>query len=289
MNRRSTAPVGRSKRSLGEPVGVRCGGLVLRCFGCLCGRGLRCCNVGGQAHRGVTRLRGGVLRLFALSAMLLASGMPAVRADTAPDVLVIVFAGVNGQDNVDLTYPMVVPKAQVTRDVLALKANAGWNPTGLVVTNAPAPESGGPPQVMTSAAFKARNVVDPLGHYLTLEPVVTALKPYHQLALTYFLNTDTYDFRGLRGYADKYVRIMLDQEGAAYTYRIQIDDPTFQRLNLPLYQPPPVQPLTPTTAIAAAPRPPRRHRGYGWQVAMIALIATVAGATVYVVASRHTG
>jgi hypothetical protein len=227
------------------------------------------------------------LRLLALSAILSIAGLPAAHADERPDVLVIVFAGMNGQDSVDLTYPMVVTKAQVTRDLQALKANAGWNAMHVSVTNAPAPSNGGPPEMMTSAAFKAQNVVDPAGHYLTLEPVVTALKSYHQVALTYFLATDDYDFRGLRGYADKYVRILFDQHGAAYTYRIHIDDPSFQRLNLPLYQPAPVQAANPVTTVAATPRVPRRRAGYAWQVAILALVATVAGATVFVVASRH--
>jgi hypothetical protein len=206
----------------------------------------------------------------------------AAAAGNQPDVLILVYASLDGQDKVGITYPTVVPHTQVTRDLAALQANAGWAISHVVVSEGSGP-SVGPKDLMTAAVFTAKTVISPQGHNFALEPVISAMRTYPHVDITYFVG-GKYDFQGLHSYSDKYVSITLDQHGTAFSYDIRIRDPRFQKLNLPLYQPPPGQTHV-AAATPASPPAPRRVRP--WQVILVTLIAVTAGGTVYYIMARN--
>lgn len=225
-----------------------------------------------------------------IAALFLAAAFIAIQAarplvaepvvETQPDIFVLVYAGADGDDSVALTYPTAIPHAQAKNDLSALAANTGWTPKHVNIEDAKAPIAGSK-DLMTSVDFVAHNVIPPQARYLPLEPVISALRNYHHVAITYMV-ADKYDFEGLRQYNDRYVSIALDARGNAYTYHVHIHDPSFQKLNLPLYQLPEAQ-----TKTAAAP-PQATHRVRPWQVMLVTVLACLAGGVVYLVMSRNT-
>ncbi len=230
------------------------------------------------------------LRLMLLAACVCAIGgfgaLMCARqavADTPPDVLILVYAGPGGNDQVGLTYRSMLTRAQVHRDLQALAAGTGWTPKH-VVMNAKTAAQLNADTPMTIVSFDARNVISPDSHTFTLEPVVLAMKAYPFTALTYFV-AGHYNYRGLRQYQDRYVNIRLDEQTAAFTYHIHILDPSFQKLNLPIYQAPAAQSQVVSTPIVYPHK--GRHRARSWQVGVVALVAIAAGGAVYFVASRQ--
>ena len=196
-----------------------------------------------------------------------------------PDVLVLVFAVPGGADQIGLTYAGKVPRAQVQRDMAALKQNTGWALTAVKITDSPPPVAGKRP-AMTSAECAAVGVVDGAAHTLPLEPIVRALKPYHRVTLSYFAPPG-FQFQGLRGFADEHVQIALMQHGATYTYNITITDPHFDRLNLPLYG-------LPSAGLQSAQGQPgaARRRPNPLLVGLTLAAALGAGGVVYFVLAR---
>jgi hypothetical protein len=145
---------------------------------------------------------------------------------------------------------------------------------------------------MTSVEFSVKNAISPNDNFFLLEPIIVAFKSHPYFAVTY-MPYGQYEFQGLRQWRDKFVEIYLDNRSstgsnssrkriiASYTYHIRIFDGSFQKLNLPLFQPPEAQ-----TRVAASAQ---THRGHGikmWQAAIIALAAVCISFTVYFITSR---
>ncbi|BDI32247.1 hypothetical protein CCAX7_42980 [Capsulimonas corticalis] len=219
-------------------------------------------------------------RAIAASAFLLATAVPAMaKPATQPDLLLIVYASEKGDGQMALTYPAVAPKAQVSRDIAALQSSTGWAIKGLTITEDVAPVQGAT-QKMTSAVFTASGAVPAAGQYFPIEPIIDALRPYPQVAITYFV-TPKFQFHGLRGYDGKDVSITLDQHGSTYSYRVLIHDPHYRKLNLPLYQP----------SEASVQSARQNNSGHApirfWQVALIAAVAAIAGGLVYMAMARN--
>lgn len=208
------------------------------------------------------------------------------QAPSQPDVLVLVFSVPGGADQVGLTYPGVVPRAQVQRDIKAIQAATGWAVTNTHVSDKRPPVIDSPTRKwtvgkMTEADFTVSGAVAPASHYLPLEPFVQALRPYRHVALTFFVASG-FNFQGLRKYSDPHVRIALEQRGATYTYQIFILNGHFGRLNLPRYD-----------LSAANARSARGAGGDGrpaaspWLLALVALAAVGTGCVVYAVLARN--
>lgn len=210
------------------------------------------------------------------------------RSANAPDVQVLVLSNLSGLDQVDITYPVVVPRAQVKRDLDALSAASSWPMGGIQVSNSALPLSGVKTTPMTSVTFAAQGLVRKGQKWFQLEPFVVALRPYKRLTLTYMMPKQ-FAFAGLHDYADSHVHITLDRRGSVYTYLVSIADPNFQRLNLPLLQ-------APTNLQAASPlqqaqvvRPAQRLRTLKVAgVIVVGALALLVGLGVYVVLSRAT-
>ena len=175
--------------------------------------------------------------------LTLAMGMPG-WAQTAPpipsgppDVLVLVYQRPGMGDQVNITYPRLIPHAQAQRDVAALAQAAGWTPGASRITDAAPPVQGrGKISAMTSVALDAPNVVQNETHAFPLEAFIRAFRSYKRLVLVFFVASE-FQFQGLKQFADNDVQIAMEQHGSAYTYQIQILNPQFDHLNLPQSQP----------------------------------------------------
>lgn len=201
------------------------------------------------------------------------------QAPGQPDVLVLVFSVPGGADQIGLTYPGVVPHSVVQRDIHALQSTTGWSTGNLHISDKlpPIRKSVGK---MTEADFSVSGAVAPGTHYLPLQPFVQALRPYRHVTLTYFVGQG-FDFRGVRSYSDRHVRIALEQRGATYTYQIFMLDGHVEHLKLPRYE------------LSAGGRTVRgdgqggRAAGSPWLLALVALAAVGTGCVVYAVLARH--
>jgi hypothetical protein len=225
--------------------------------------------------------------LLGLIAIALSAGTVRAEAQTParnanqPDVSILIFSMPNGPDQIGLTYPGVVPHAQAMRDVKAIQQAAGWNVTGVQVSDQLPPISAEMAKKlgkMTEVDFVAPGAV-PLGsRYLPVEPFVNSLRSYRHVTLTYLVGTD-FAFEGLRSYADPHVKIALDQRGSTYTYQILYHDGSFGHLSLPRYQ------LSSAAARSSALTGHRRAVN-PWLVALIAVAAVGAGCIAYAVFAR---
>jgi hypothetical protein len=170
----------------------------------------------------------GAMMLSAASA----AGAQAPAISGQPDVLILVYQQPGRSDQVDITYAHTVPHAQAQKDLAALAATTGW-PIGVgKITDAAPPVQGkiGP---MTSTTFAVPNVVRNETHTLPVEPFITAFRHYKRLNLIFSVGAG-FQFQGLGSYADNNVRIVLDQHGPAYIYQVQILNPNFEHLGLPV-------------------------------------------------------
>lgn len=215
-----------------------------------------------------------------LLALSILAGSPAYaqlkgQAPGQPDVLVLVLSVPGGADQVGLTYPGVVPHSVVQRDIKALKAATGWSTANIHITDKlpPVRQSLGK---MTEADFTVSGAVAPETHYLPLEPIVQALRPYHHITLTYFVGPG-FDFQGVRNYADRHVRIALEQHGTTFTYQIFMLDGHVEHLKLPRYE-----------LSGGGGRIVQGDRPHSpWLFALVALAAVGTGCVVYAVLARN--
>lgn len=210
------------------------------------------------------------------------------RLASAPDIQVLILSNMSGVDQVDITYPGVVTRAQVGRDLSAIVSETSCSIGNIQITNSAMPLIGVKAMPMTSVTFAAQGLVRKGQKAFLLEPLVIALKPYKKLNITYMVPRQ-FVFAGLHDYADNYVRISLQpQHGTVYSYIVSIDNPNFQRLNLPLWQAP----------AAAAPNPgviqqaAIEHRSRSLRalkvagVVLVGALALLVGFGVYVALSR---
>jgi len=220
--------------------------------------------------------------LFALLLWIIGTACPGARANPAgarPDVLILVYALSDGQGQVGVTYPGVVPRAQAQRDLQAIATQTGWRISKVKITDLPPPIQNARGK-MTGIEFTASGAILPQSNTVTLEPFISALRDYHQIGLTYFTEPG-FGFQGLRAYADNHVQIAMTQRGTTYSYSITVRDPHFGRLNLPRYQ------LAPGDSRSVSAPETARRLSRPWLVALVVLAALGAGTVVYAVLARQ--
>jgi hypothetical protein len=207
------------------------------------------------------------------------------RVQSAPDVQVLVFGPKTGVDQVNITYPTVVPRAQVARDINSLAALSSWPMGGVLIQNTAMPLIGVKAVPMTSVTFDAQGAVRNDQKAFWLEPFVVALRPYKKLSISYMVPKE-FAFSGLQNYSDSHVHIALQRHGLVYTYLVAIDNPNFTRLNLPMWQP--------TSGVQAdvVRQASLQHRARSLRVlkfaslALVGALAVLVGFGVYAMLSR---
>ena len=197
-------------------------------------------------------------------------------AGKSPDVLILVAAMPNGQDQIGITYAGMIPHAQARRDVAVLRAVTGWPLKHVRITDAPSSLAWDKTK-MTGVECVTGRVVLPATHGLVVQPFVQAFRVYPHVQLTYFVG-DGFPFQGLHDYSDDHVRITLERHGDAFTYQIFIRDSRWERLNLPYLQPP----STDAHVLPVLPRPGVKP----WLLALVAVAAIGSGCVAYALLNR---
>jgi|LSQX01.1.fsa_nt_gb hypothetical protein len=148
-----------------------------------------------------------------------------------PDVVVLIMSGFTPQDMVCFTYPSVVAKEEVQKDVDALKSATGW-PMGDINVSTGSVETDGK-NPMTSVEFTAPFVVNREAGSVLVEPFLKTFRNHKLVEIDYIIE-GAFNFRGLRNFTNDKVDIAFEQTGNSIRYRAKIRDINFDELNLPL-------------------------------------------------------
>ena len=153
---------------------------------------------------------------------------------THPDVLVLVMGGMGSNDLVSISYNSVVELPKTQADLDAAAAVGAWQ---VKDAKGETKSSGGPkPVLTTSISFAARGIIGYGDGSLRIEPFVTALKRFRNIQIIYLV-PQTFQFRGLKDFENRYVSVKLIPKTSSYEYRIVVKDAGFEKLSLPLVQP----------------------------------------------------
>jgi hypothetical protein len=137
----------------------------------------------------------------------------------------------SGAANVALTYPRVTTDSDVQKDMNEIARRTGWMISNPQTTT----NTGGTPDrpSMTSVDFSVANAASPTPGALPVEPVIVALKRFPSFSIVFVMQPE-FRYRGPREFRNKYVGIQFRTTGPTYTYDVQIKDPNFESLGLPL-------------------------------------------------------
>ncbi len=164
-----------------------------------------------------------------------------VQTAGPPDVLLIVSQRPTGGDVLNLTYGTSVPHAQVEKDLAALARETGWALGSPTITDAlPSvqPSKRRPLSKMTGVVLTTPQAVQIQSHSFPIDALASAFRGYHRIAVV-FWTAPGFVFQGPREYADKNIKVTVTGSGTSYTCQIEILNPNFSALDLPLSQPAP--------------------------------------------------
>lgn len=179
--------------------------------------------------------------LWLLLTLTPAQAQTKVQTAGPPDVLLIISQRPTDGDVLNLTYGKSVPHAQVTKDLAALARETGWVLGPPTITDAlPGMENSKrhPLTKMTGVVLTTPQAVQPETHSFPLNAIASAFRGYRRSTVVFF-TAPGFTFQGPREYADKNIKVTIAGTGTSYTCQIEILDPNFSTLNLPLSQPAP--------------------------------------------------
>ncbi len=187
-----------------------------------------------------------------LLTLMPASAQTSVQTVGPPDILLLVVQRPTGGDQLNLTYGTTVSHAQVTKDIIALARETGWALGTPTITDAQPPSSRYPVNAMTSVVVTTPQAVQPQTHSFPIDALASAFRSYRRIGIIFF-TAPGFVFQGPREYADKNIKVTIaETSSTSYTCQIEILDPNFSSLNLPLSQPAPGaarRPVSPTAAL----------------------------------------
>ena len=161
-----------------------------------------------------------------------------VQIATPADMVIVMSQQPTGGDQVSLTYPTTVSHAQVKKDMDALARETGWKLSAPTITDIALPTRGRPLPKMTGAEFTTVQAVQPQTHSFPIDALASAFRGYRRIAVVFF-TAPGFVFQGPREYADKNIKVTIAGGGTSYTCQIEILNPNFTSLDLPLSQPAP--------------------------------------------------
>ena len=179
--------------------------------------------------------------LVLVSAQAQTPAPPKVQTAGPPDVLLIVSQRPTGGDLLNLTYGTSVPHAQVANDLAALARETGWVLGPPTITDAlPSvqPSKRRPLSKMTGVVLTTPQAVQMQSHSFPIDALASAFRSYRRIAVV-FWTAPGFVLQGPREYADKNIKVTIAGSGTSYTCQIEILNPNFSTLNLPLSQPAP--------------------------------------------------
>lgn len=177
------------------------------------------------------------LQALALCTILLPVWVSALHAvppkpneSQMPDALIWIDARNPAASWISITYPKVVPRATAETHLGRLLQETGWKASNLSITDGSIMKSG--ENAMTSVEFSIPAAFDLGSGYLPIEPIVKAFQGASEVQIQYMV-PQTFRFRGLRDFENKYVRIKLYSGNNAYRYSIHLKVREFDTLDLP--------------------------------------------------------
>lgn len=176
-----------------------------------------------------------------LSLVAVATPKASPPSQQMPDVLIWVDARNPQATSVAIVYPKLIPKNVAEASVSTMLRETGWNASNLSISDGGTANSGELP--MTSIEFRTSSTLDMESGYLPIEPIIKAFRNVKQMEIQYIL-PQTFYFRGVGDFQNRYVQIKLISGNNAYRYAVHIKDPSFTTLGLPKPQ---VQSTAPKT------------------------------------------
>ena len=218
-----------------------------------------------------------LLATVAALAHLVFGSASTARAQSAPDVLVLV-QPVPGGQMVSVTYPNRVEK-QTAAAALARIALAGrWRVADVVVEHQSMPAAGGQgkDQVHTGVTAALLGSSAMADGTLTVQPFVNAFADKGRLDLAFMVPADP-GFRGLRLFDDGSTRVELTRAGAPYRYEVTYRKPGTPPASLPLTQ----ELKPPPSNVEAAKVPESRSGAAAVFISSLVALALLLGWVVY--------
>lgn len=196
------------------------------------------------------------------------------RSDTAalPEVIVLVLSGVGPFDQVAVNYDTVVSQRQTEEDIREIKRISGWPVRNLEIVTHKDSTPGSKP--VTSSRFEVPPIANKAEGTLPLEPFISALRRFRSIQVIYLIPGE-FNFHGLKDFENDYVKIKLRQREGAYTYQVQVKNPEFDNLNLPLKEERSAEMQKTNISVAA-------------RLMIVLMVAVVGGVLVYLIASRFS-
>jgi hypothetical protein len=184
-------------------------------------------------------------------AACISSACYAKSYDDVVDIMVFpaqMFAGTPGgggnEDHVSVSYSRIIPSKRVAEDCLAYN-KAARKPIhdAQIVNNGDEQNFLNTGAVLgpktTSLTFSAAGVIDPQSPHFDLDSFILAYKQYKHFRLR-FISYSAIKFTGLRTYHDRYLNVALSSApmngSTTYTYDINVLNPSFTSLSLPVWQ-----------------------------------------------------
>ena len=148
-----------------------------------------------------------------------------------PDLVLIVWV-TEQMDRVSFTYQKTLDRSEAETQLGSLLRETGWTASDINIEDVKMADG----SATTTVEFSTLGTVNVSSGTFPLEPIIKAFKDLDYLELQFVLPAQ-FDFRGIRDYENKYVKIALKRGTNAYGYSIFIKDRSFRTLDLPLVQP----------------------------------------------------
>ncbi len=191
---------------------------------------------------------------------------------TPPEVIVLVLSGVGPFDQVAVNYANFISRRQTEKDIREIKRISGWPLRNINIVTHKDAASG--VKLINSSRFEVPPIANKTEGTLSLEPFISALKRFKSIQVIYLVPGE-FRFRGLKDFENDYVKIKLKQREGAYTYQVQVKDPRFDNLNLPLKEDMSTEMQKTNMSVAA-------------RLVRVLIVAFAGGILVYLIAARFS-
>lgn len=220
---------------------------------------------------------------FMLLAFLAALVSPTLGADGSkppagtkypiPDLVMIVWV-TEQMDRVSFTYAKTMKRDNVEAHLGNLLRETAWTANNLHIEDLKM----GDGSATTTVEFSTLGTVNLQSGGFPLEPIIKAFKDLGYLEIQFMVSMP-FDFRGLRHFENKHVKIVLNRGTNVYGYSVFIKDPNFKTLDLPLVQ----------LGNTAAPKSADAKHSNLLGLALIVLLGLLAAMLVYFLTKRAAG
>jgi len=211
-----------------------------------------------------------------VSPILAAEGSKPPAAATKypiPDLVMIVWV-TEQMDRVSFSYDKAMKRDAVEVHLGNLLRETAWTANNIRVEDQKMADGA----TTTTIEFTTLGTVNLQSGGFPLEPIIKAFKDLKYLEIQ-FLVSMPFNFRGLRHFENKHVKIALNRGTNVYGYSVFINDSNFKTLDLPLLQ----------SDATTASKPADAGRTKLLGLVLIAMLGFFAAMLVYFITKRATG